>query len=195
VGAGGGKLRKSDKHIEQNVVRNPKVCLVPGCRNILSKTNKSGYCKEHRERSPHRKSRTRKPYKYRQTTMNAQEQVMLIADSMSTEVQLIMDSNPGLSEDAVVALFEAKMLDMKTSLVSMMRERLKEGMLGSKGLGKVSMFFEYYKMIQDLSKKVPKLMDLAGDILASGEFEPSQSISFEEALRQIIKHEYEVRGL
>ena len=127
--------------------------------------------------------------------MNNQEQVMLLADSFHTEVQLVNVNYPSLSDDGKLALVQAKILDMKTNLVAMMQERLKEGMLGSKGFGMIGMFVDHYKMIQELSKKISKLMDLAGDIAIGDGFKPSQSISFEEALRQIIQHEYEARGL
>lgn len=129
------------------------------------------------------------------TTNTNQEQVMLIANALYTEVELININHPTLGDDAKLALVAAKMLDMKTSLVSMMNERLKEGMLGSKGFGMISMFFNHYGMIQGLSKKVSMLMDLAAEIAMSDGFKPSQSISYEEALRQIIQHEYEIRGL
>lgn len=41
----------------------PKFCEHPGCENQLGKANRSGYCQQHTEYAPHRKSR--KPAKYR----------------------------------------------------------------------------------------------------------------------------------
>lgn len=60
------KLNLSEKHWLLHHCNNSKVCLAPGCNQALSKQNRTGYCKQHTELAPHRKSR--KPYKYRKVS-------------------------------------------------------------------------------------------------------------------------------
>ena len=61
------KLNLSEKHwlLHHCNNNNSKGCLAPGCNQPLSKQNRTGYCKQHTELAPHRRSR--KPYKYRKS--------------------------------------------------------------------------------------------------------------------------------
>jgi hypothetical protein len=129
--------------------------------------------------------------------MTEQERLRLIADGVYLELKQIFQENPSISKEAAFSLLSVRIDDMVESLKIQVADRQKGSVEGTPTLfGKIKIALKYASFaITFIKKDISQTLERSFDLAADPSYVPEREISMEGAVWEVIKDEYQVRGL